>query len=190
MKHCVGHTLLAVLPLVRPRTSAPVALPQVYTLSSIFARHIQTVVPVVAARGHINSRILRPLLGDDELPVHKHVPHAANERWNWDLLVEANSGLKHSTNKSVVRKGSQTDWCALDRNCFVARLLRTAHGIVQEFQTEHPVSEDCLHRVPVSICDIVWKLQDLAEAVCLGSSRGVPSQRETEPSFIQLQAKK
>ena len=45
-----GHTLLTILPLIRPWTSAPVALPQVDTLASVLARHIQAAVSVAAAR--------------------------------------------------------------------------------------------------------------------------------------------
>lgn len=85
----ISHTLLTVLPLVRPWTSALVALPQVDTLSSVLARHIQAAVPVAAAGGHINSTVAQPFLWDHELPVHKHILHAANECWKGRDLIGA-----------------------------------------------------------------------------------------------------
>lgn len=73
------HTLLTVVALVRPWTEALVALPQVYTLSSVLARHVQAAVPVAAAMLHINGELAQPFLWHQQLPVNKHVPHAANE---------------------------------------------------------------------------------------------------------------
>lgn len=87
--HRCTHTLLTVLPLIRPWTSALVALPQVDTLSIVLARHIHTAVPVAAARGHVNSRVAQPFLGDDELPVHEYVPHAANKCWKCRVFIRA-----------------------------------------------------------------------------------------------------